>query len=66
LLPKSQLLQLTQSVLLSSTIDDSIFEKVAFDAVKIDGAFHSPAIIVRLQLIRVSALDEAREVIALV
>lgn len=52
LLPQSKLLQLVEAIFLRRAVDDSVLEKIAIDAMMVDGALESSSVsfISRLQL----------------
>lgn len=69
LFTKSNLLQLVETVPLSSTVNDSVLEQVSFNAPMEDGALNGPFIVAHgLELIRVPPLvvHQAGKVISLV
>jgi hypothetical protein len=68
LLPESNALQLIQTILLGSAIDDSVLQKLAIDAVMVDGGLAAGFLRVLFQLVRVPLLvvKETRIIVALV
>jgi len=68
LLAKSNLLELLEPILLSSTIDNRVLQEITIDRMDVDGGFDTALVARGLQLPRVALLvvDEPRRVVAFV